>query len=367
MQETKLEYVHTFTDRHGKVRRYFRKPGCKRIPLPGSPGSPEFMQAYQAALAGETAPSRNIGSSRIVPGTLDAAINGYLHSRGFEKKLAKQTQYGRRRELERLRVAHGSKKISHLEPRHIEQLIGEKDTPSTANSLLKALRGLMDYCVKEKLCSSNPSKSVKFIRDKTNGFHTWTEEELAAFETIYPEDTEEWLAYVMALYTALRAQDLIRIGPRDVRNGVLYVTPLKTENSTGVSLAIPIHPILARAIARIPVDQPTFLLTRRGKPFSRECFTIWFSAAAKRAGLSNCTAHGLRKAACRRLAEAGCTALEIMAISGHTTLKEVERYTKAADKKQMAVKAMRAMEVAFPTGLANDVGKPTEIVCQIAV
>jgi hypothetical protein len=45
------------------------------------------------------------------------------------------------------------------------------------------------------------------------------------------------------------------------------------------------------------------------------------------------SAHGLRKATCRRLAEAGCSANEIAAISGHTSLREVERYTKAADQK----------------------------------
>ena len=40
-----LHYVHEFKDRHGKVRRYFRRPGFKRVPLPGLPGSEEFMTA----------------------------------------------------------------------------------------------------------------------------------------------------------------------------------------------------------------------------------------------------------------------------------------------------------------------------------
>ena len=53
-----------------------------------------------------------------------------------------------------------------------------------------------------------------------------------------------------------------------------------------------------------------------------------------------CTPHGLRKAACRRLAEAGASANEIMAISGHATLKELVRYTKAADQARLARNAM---------------------------
>ena len=48
----------------------------------------------------------------------------------------------------------------------------------------------------------------------------------------------------------------------------------------------------------------------------------------------------MRKAACRRLAEAGCSANEIMAISGHVTMKELVRYTAAADQARLARNAM---------------------------
>jgi len=53
-----------------------------------------------------------------------------------------------------------------------------------------------------------------------------------------------------------------------------------------------------------------------------------------------CTFHGLRATGCTRLADAGCSAHEIAAWSGHMTLKEVERYTKSANQKRLAVSAM---------------------------
>ena len=63
------------------------------------------------------------------------------------------------------------------------------------------------------------------------------------------------------------------------------------------------------------------------------------------AGLpARCVTHGLRKAAARRLAEAGCSAKEIGAITGHRTLQEIERYTKAAEQKQLAVAAIGRLE-----------------------
>lgn len=84
MTSLRLEFVHEYPDRYGKLRRYFRRRGSKNIPLPGMPGSTEFMQAYQAALAGVTAP-RDIGTSRTKPGTVNAAIVGYYQSLAFRE------------------------------------------------------------------------------------------------------------------------------------------------------------------------------------------------------------------------------------------------------------------------------------------
>jgi integrase len=81
-------------------------------------------------------------------------------------------------------------------------------------------------------------------------------------------------------------------------------------------------------------------------------------AAGLPPGLS---AHGLRKATCRRLAEAGCSANEIAALSGHASLREVERYTKAADQKRMATAAMAVSKI--KTGTNS--GKPLTKVSQI--
>jgi hypothetical protein len=46
------DYVQKFTDRHGHLRYYFRRHGSPRAPLPGLPWTPEFMAAYNTALAG---------------------------------------------------------------------------------------------------------------------------------------------------------------------------------------------------------------------------------------------------------------------------------------------------------------------------
>jgi integrase len=88
-----------------------------------------------------------------------------------------------------------------------------------------------------------------------------------------------------------------------------------------------------------------FVTTVRGVAFaSSSTFGHWFREHCDAAGLPHCTAHGLRKAAARRLAEVGCTAHEIAAITDHASLREVERYTKAASQKRLASAAMAKMK-----------------------
>src|SRR5262249_37382748 len=118
---------------------------------------------------------------------------------------------------------------------------------------------------------------------------------------------------------------------------------------TGAELAIPVLPDLREIIDATPSEHLTFIVSALGKPFHRGSFSNWFRAQCDAAGLpKGCSAHGLRKAACRRLAEAGCTVHQIAAISGHVTLEEVQRYTKAADQARLARSAMATVIKARP-------------------
>jgi integrase len=119
------------------------------------------------------------------------------------------------------------------------------------------------------------------------------------------------------------------------------------QQKTGKDLMIPIHSGLAEILAARPVENLTFLVTEYGKPFTVAGFGGWFRRACDEAGLPDISAHGLRKAACRRLAEAGCTAHEITAVSGHASA-EVARYTRAVDQERLARGAISRTEVSKP-------------------
>jgi integrase len=129
------------------------------------------------------------------------------------------------------------------------------------------------------------------------------------------------------------------MGGQDIHDGFIRVR----QQKTGAILEIPVLPELQEILAVHPVDNMTLLTTSAGKPFTAAGFTGWFRDRCREAGLPlGLSAHGLRKAPCRQFAEANCTVHQIAAFSGHASLKEVQRYTKAADQKRLAVAAMEA-------------------------
>jgi integrase len=311
--QVKLRYVHQYKDRHGKPRRYFRRPGFNKVALAGKPGSPEFMSAYQAALDGAT-PRVAIGASRTKPGTINATVIAYYRSVAFIN-LAPETQRTRRNILEAFRRDNGDKRLAMLERRHIADMVSEKAalTPAAAQGFLKAIRALTHFCQSIGMIDHDPAAGVKGVKLRSAGIYTWTEGDIAGFATKHPIGSRARLALALLLYTAQRRSDVIRMGRQHIRDGAIHVT----QRKTGAVLAVPLHPELAAIIEATPSDHLTFLVTRDGSPFSPAGFGNLFRKWCNEAGLpKKCSAHGLRKAACRRLAEAGCSAPEIMSISG---------------------------------------------------
>jgi integrase len=338
------KFVHGFVDRHGKPRFYFRRPGFKRMALPGLPWSPEFMSAYEAALATARV---EIGASRTVAGTVNAVVIGYFGSAAFHN-LAPASQRQYRGIMERFRRAHGDKRMAMLGRRHVKEMLDAKaGTPVAARDLLRCLRVLIRYAADIGLRDDDPTLGIRVAMPKSGGFRTWSEDDIASFEAHYPLGSKPRLALALLLYTAQRRADVVRMGRQHIRDGVLSVR----QQKTGTALVIPVTPTLAAAIDATPSEHLTFLVTDRGQPFEPMAFTKWFRRCCDAAGLPKaCSAHGLRKAACRRLAEAGCSANEIASISGHTSLREVERYTRAADQARMARHAVARTRTATSSG-----------------
>jgi integrase len=138
------------------------------------------------------------------------------------------------------------------------------------------------------------------------------------------------------MYTGLRRGDAATAGKQHIRNGVISLQMEKTKEW----VHIPVLDVLQRTLDAGPTGDLSFNCTQAGRPWVKESLGNAFKDACKLAGVMDKAAHGLRKAAATRAADNGATAHELMAIFGWIDIKEAEIYTKAADRKRLAARAM---------------------------
>lgn len=342
MTRFKYEYIHAFKDRHGKQRYYYRRKGQKRIALPGKPGTQEFHIAYCAAASGETAPKVQAGANRNTPGSMRSLILAYYQSMHF-KELSEATQRTYRGIMDRIAGEHGDKPVKLLQSQHVHAMKDQRrDTPAAARNYVRMIRLLMQFAIERGWRQDDPTTGIKTARKMTEGFRSWTDDDIAKFEERWPLGTRAHLALSLLLYTGQRRSDVVKMGRQHRTGSLIHVQQQKTKTR----ISIPIHPKLAKALDAVgSVDtQLAFLVTQEGKPFTPPGFTNWFVECAKKAGLPDgSTPHGLRKAAARRLAQSGCSPHQIMAITGHRSLKEVAHYTNAVNQVVLAQEAINAL------------------------
>src|SRR5215813_11165169 len=255
------KYVHGFIDRHGKPRFYFRRVGFKKVPLPGLPWSSQFMEAYEQAVAGQSV-LIDAGARRTKPGSMRALAVSYFQSVDYRSMQAR-TQRVYRGLIERFSEQpdkdgnkFGDKRAALIGREHVVRLLATKaDKPEAANQFRKVLRAMMKHAVEIGVRADDPTRDVRAIRVKSEGFHSWSDAEIAQFEKHHSVGSRARLAFALLLYTGQRRSDVMRMGCQHVRNGVLTVC----QEKTGAKLSIPLHPTLRAILASTPTGNMTFL------------------------------------------------------------------------------------------------------------
>jgi hypothetical protein len=155
MANVKLQHVNTFADRHGRLRSYLRLPGRKALVLPGQPGSPEFMAAYNAAITGAAPPP---GASKVLPGSLDDLVVSWYASDHWTT-LRGTTQAHYRRVIENLRKEHGDKPIRLMTPAGVRKLM--EGRPATmANRVLRLIGLLLRHAIELGWRDDDPTRAI---------------------------------------------------------------------------------------------------------------------------------------------------------------------------------------------------------------
>jgi integrase len=188
------------------------------------------------------------------------------------------------------------------------------------------------------MIESDPTQAVKRPRAKTEHRRAWLDSELEQYERTHPIGSEARLAFALGFHTVQRLGDVVRMAPQHFRNGRLEIR----QNKTGTAVSVPITSGLQTVLDATPRENlKPYLLKDSGNAYAAGELSAKFRKWSNEAGLpQGCTFHGLRSTGCTRFAEAGCTAHEIAAWSGHKSLQQVEGYTRSANQKRLADAAL---------------------------
>ena len=296
-------------------------------------------------------PKRGRRPPRIAPASFGSLVQEYRASPDFAR-LAPSTKKAYLRAIGNMQDFYNDP-IDSLRRRHV---IGLRDAfavkPAIANQIVVVFNILMRRAVEMEYREHNPGQRVPLL--PTGTYRRWTDEELALAGRVLPAHMRR--AMILALYTGQRQGDVLAMRWADYDGEGIAVV----QQKTGTKLWIACHADLTAELAAWRADgrtTTTILVDRTGLPFRAGTFPVRFSAALrKHEGLTGLVFHGLRHTAASRLAEAGCSAHEIAAITGHKSLQTLERYTAGADQKTRS----RAAVVKLETGRARNGGQAIE-------
>lgn len=345
----RLPYVYTNCDRHGNVRVYFRR-GKTKIRLRDPVGSPAFAERYAKLLAEYETGTLPSANTKATDKTLGGLVRKYEMSVEF-KELDLTTQATRRRLNGRMLeepIFKGAKEtyaafpLDRITVQALEVLRDRKrQSKGAANDRVKALRAMFKWAREKQVIPTNPALDLHKLKVVSEGWHTWTVEEVATFEARHPVGTMANLALRLMLYTGARRSDAVRLGRQHIKAGEVRWQVYKNRNRKPVEIIVPLLAPLREALDRTQTGDLVFLVSGLGKAFaSGDAFGNWFRDRCLEAGLPHCSPHGLRKAGATLAAEAGATAHQLMSMFGWANLAEAERYTKAAERRHMAAAGM---------------------------
>ena len=350
-------------DRHGRTRVYYRPPKVngkrtgRMVRLYAEPGTPEFLDEYQAAVRGDTKPKPQ-PKGKAANGTLRWLVDGYFQSANF-RTLGASTQKARRGILESIclsktsvgQLERGTLPFAAMRAKHVRAIRDEKiEWPEAANGRLKALGQVFAWAMTEEIADHDPTAGIEYLHGNADGWHTWTVEEVRQYEKRWPMGTQQRLALDVLLYTGVRRSDAVKLGPPMERNGALHFTETKNANSRALSRkgkppkpkrrVVPILPQLRASIDATRSGHLVYLVHSRGGAWNEASFGNSMRKWCNAAGLPHCSAHGLRKAGATIAADNGATGHQLMAIYGWETLRQAEVYTREADRTRLAAEGM---------------------------
>ena len=289
------------------VTYYYAWKGGPR--LPGKPGSPEFVDAYNKAIAERTQPPHGVLLSILQP---------YQASPDFQD-LAPSTRRSYVPLIKWIEKAFGDFPLTAMTDRRSRGVfmawrdrIAVESGRRQADYAWTVLARVLSWGLDRGLVAANPCERGGRLYRASRSDKIWTEADEAAFLAKAP--THLHLPLVLALWTGQRQGDLLRL-PWSAYDGIHIRL---RQGKTGARIVIPVGAPLKSALDATP-RRSTLILTSTGnRPWTSDGFRSSWRKACATAGVTGVTFHDLRGTAVTRLALAGCTEAEIASITGHS-------------------------------------------------
>lgn len=407
-----VRFVYNFPSRHGRDRWYFwtgRKGDARHRVKDDLVRGATFQQAYGRFLQGlhpyddgprSILPKRILASQPASKTALERGTVGWLVKRHLETAAFKTQK--NRAAIERQLVwaieqplvpgqtgtkTVGEMPLARFDAIAIENLVARKVRTESvnytvqgklvreermrgkaqANNLVKWLSAVLRTGIKIGALHSNAARDVDKQRVGTEGFRMWPDEVWDRVLAAYPLGTKQHLVFHLACYTGQRRGDVTFLGlhqmkppSREFPDGSLEISQEKRSPGKEPSVAyVPILPELAASIeaaraAGILGSQCFIRQDGKDEPYTKESLGNMVTEWLRKQGIVGYSLHGLRKLCVCRLIERGCAPHTVMAVTGHKTLKEVDRYARDYfRRKEMGVAYRNWIEHARKLGFAD--------------
>ncbi|MDF2980934.1 MAG: site-specific tyrosine recombinase XerC [Devosia sp.] len=367
--EARIKGLVKDTDRHGNDRYYLRIPGRKKVRLREPIGSDAFLEEVRCARLGipyrkdEPPPAEAKASPKALPGSLKWLSLEYLRRACADLEPITISKKSSALTFICDTVIAGKEQVTYAtlpyrllaaeDCEHIRDL--QRDEPNGANFKLKTISAMFKWAMTvrdgngQRLADHNPTLGVVRLSAASDGYHTWTRDEIATYRKHHAPRSQADLAFILFFFTGARCCDVARLGRQNLYEGPvrqddgtvitgkrLRVRPKKTRKQTAIEVDIPVPEPLVEAIEAIPKTQMVFLQSRNKRAYSDASLSNMMAAWCHQAGIPHCSAHGLRKAYSVLLAEGGTTPDQLKAMLGWSNTRTAEIYTRAAERRRLA-------------------------------
>lgn len=372
----KIVGIKQYTDRHGKLRRYYRRKGCPQVAI-----DPSLSGAQLAAEVARLDALYKPHAMRA--GTLRVLIIEYQEKSAHWKGLRDRT----RQDYQRVFDILGDTQ-NHALTRFTPPLIaGLRDAAAEAhgfkfaNQMLVSLGKVFAFGVEYGHVTTNPTNDISNVArpaDLPDANRPWTPEEAVDILTA-PIHLAAPIA--MAAYLGLREGDIIKMSKGALAERLLSLTTSKTRRALELPVCDDLWAILKRynawrealwderrrkATAKNSREDiqdlvMTMFVNSRGKAWTGDGFrTSWGKwrdelAEAKKIA-PGITFHGARHGVATVLAECGYEPQQVKHLLGHGSETMTEHYQRRAKRRGMLKEMTDAVQIAY-----RQVGKSTVV------